>query len=103
MAGEWPASQGVHGGAARMGSYEPGAGCALAPAGRRQTPHRALREHLEPHHRPLQLGRKLVTTQQMPSSLEIAQACQLRPVADIASELGLLDEEFEPYGRYKGK
>jgi formyltetrahydrofolate synthetase len=44
-----------------------------------------------------------VTTQQMPSSLEIAQACQLRPVAEIAAELGLLDDEFEPYGRYKGK
>jgi formate--tetrahydrofolate ligase len=39
----------------------------------------------------------------MPSSLEIAQACQLRPVADIAAELGLLEDEFEPYGRYKGK
>src|SRR5689334_2181376 len=39
----------------------------------------------------------------MPSSLEIAQACQLRPVVDIASELGLLADELEPYGRFKGK
>jgi formate--tetrahydrofolate ligase len=44
-----------------------------------------------------------VTTQQMPSSLEIAQACELRPVVDIASELGLLPDELEPYGRFKGK
>src|SRR4051794_5073687 len=39
----------------------------------------------------------------MPSSLEIAQACELRPVVDIASELGLLPDELEPYGRFKGK
>src|SRR3954447_18122962 len=39
----------------------------------------------------------------MPSSLEIAQACELRPVVDIASELGLLPDELGPYGRFKGK
>src|SRR5689334_17275131 len=39
----------------------------------------------------------------MPSSLEIAQACALRPVAEIAAEIGLLEDELEPYGRYKGK
>jgi formyltetrahydrofolate synthetase len=44
-----------------------------------------------------------VTTQQMPSSLEIAQACELRPVVDIASEVGLLPDELDPYGRFKGK
>ena len=39
----------------------------------------------------------------MPSSLEIAQAATLRPIADIAAELGLEDEEVELYGRYKAK
>ena len=39
----------------------------------------------------------------MPSSLEIAQAAKLRPVADIAERLGLLPEEIDLYGRYKAK
>src|SRR6187455_1354411 len=39
----------------------------------------------------------------MPSSLEIAQAASLRPIGDVADELGLLDDEVEPYGRYKAK
>jgi formate--tetrahydrofolate ligase len=39
----------------------------------------------------------------MPSSLEIAQEATLRPIAEIAEELGLTDEEFDPYGRYKAK
>ena len=40
---------------------------------------------------------------QMPSSLEIAQEARLRPVAEIAEELGLEEDEFDPYGRYKAK
>ena len=39
----------------------------------------------------------------MPSSLQIAQDAALRPITDIASELGLLPDEIEPYGRYKAK
>jgi formate--tetrahydrofolate ligase len=39
----------------------------------------------------------------MPSSLEIAQSARLHPIADVASELGLLPEEIEPYGRHKAK
>jgi formate--tetrahydrofolate ligase len=39
----------------------------------------------------------------MPSSLEIAQQANLRPIADVASAAGLLPEEIEPYGRYKAK
>jgi len=39
----------------------------------------------------------------MPSSLRIAQEAQLRPITEIASAAGLLDEEVEPYGRYKAK
>src|SRR4051812_39482446 len=40
---------------------------------------------------------------QMPSSLEIAQEAQLRPIAEIAEAAGLLADEIEPYGRYKAK
>ena len=39
----------------------------------------------------------------MPSSLEIAQAATLRPILDVADELGLEHDEVEPYGRYKAK
>jgi formate--tetrahydrofolate ligase len=39
----------------------------------------------------------------MPSSLEIAQRATLRPVAAIADELGLAEDELEPYGRFKAK
>src|SRR6188768_1852410 len=39
----------------------------------------------------------------MPSSLEIAQGATLRPIGDIADELGLEHDEVEPYGRYKAK
>jgi formyltetrahydrofolate synthetase len=40
---------------------------------------------------------------EMPSSLEIAQGATLRPILDVAADAGLLPEEIEPYGRYKGK
>jgi formate--tetrahydrofolate ligase len=39
----------------------------------------------------------------MPSSLEIAQSARLRPVAQIAEELGLQQDEIELYGPYKAK
>lgn len=39
----------------------------------------------------------------MLSDIEIAQQAQPKPIAQIASELGIQDEEFEPYGRYKAK
>ena len=44
-----------------------------------------------------------MTTQPMPSSLRIAQEAPLRPITEIAAAAGLLDEEVEPYGRYKAK
>jgi formate--tetrahydrofolate ligase len=44
-----------------------------------------------------------VTAQQMPSSLEIAQSAVLRPIDDVAAELGLLPEEVDLYGRFKAK
>src|ERR1700679_2476610 len=39
----------------------------------------------------------------MKSSLEIAQGAELRPITEIAEEIGLSPQEFHPYGRYKGK
>src|SRR5256885_3561246 len=39
----------------------------------------------------------------MPSSLEIAQEAQLRPISEVAEAAGLLPDEIEPYGRYKAK
>jgi formate--tetrahydrofolate ligase len=39
----------------------------------------------------------------MPSSLEIAQQAQLRPIADIAAGAGLEPDEVDLYGKYKAK
>ncbi len=44
-----------------------------------------------------------MTTRQMPSSLEIAQSAVLRPVDELAADLGLLPEEVDLYGRFKAK
>ena len=44
-----------------------------------------------------------MTTQPMPSSLEIAQSAVLRPVDELAADLGLLPEEVDLYGRFKAK
>jgi formate--tetrahydrofolate ligase len=44
-----------------------------------------------------------VTAQEMPSSLEIAQSAALRPIDELATELGLLPEEVDLYGRFKAK
>ncbi|HEU5319347.1 MAG TPA: formate--tetrahydrofolate ligase, partial [Methylomirabilota bacterium] len=38
-----------------------------------------------------------------PTDIEIAQAARLRPIADVAGELGLEDDEVELYGRFKAK
>ena len=35
--------------------------------------------------------------------LEIAQDATLRPILEVAADVGLLTEEVEPYGRYKAK
>jgi formate--tetrahydrofolate ligase len=39
----------------------------------------------------------------MKSDLEIAQEATLNPIADIAADLGLLEDEVELYGKYKAK
>ena len=44
-----------------------------------------------------------MTTMTMKSSLEIAQEATLRPVMDIAKEIGLEEDEVDLYGRYKAK
>ena len=44
-----------------------------------------------------------MATTKMPSSLEIAQQATLRPIAELAEEIGLEDDEVELYGRYKAK
>ena len=38
-----------------------------------------------------------------PSDLEIARSVTPRPIVDVAHELGLRDDEIEPYGRTKAK
>jgi formate--tetrahydrofolate ligase len=42
-----------------------------------------------------------VTT--VPSDIAIAQAAKLRPIAEVAAEVGLGPEDILPYGRYKAK
>jgi formyltetrahydrofolate synthetase len=44
-----------------------------------------------------------MATTKMPSSLEIAQQATLRPIAELAAEIGLEDDEVDLYGRYKAK
>jgi formate--tetrahydrofolate ligase len=40
---------------------------------------------------------------QMPSSLEIAQDAELRPITEIAESAGLEPDEYDLYGKYKAK
>ena len=39
----------------------------------------------------------------MLSDIEIAQQAKLLPITEIAKNLGIKEEELEPYGRYKAK
>jgi formate--tetrahydrofolate ligase len=50
---------------------------------------------------PLAVGAASVTT--VPSDIAIAQAAKMRPIQDVAAELGLGPEDILPYGRYKAK
>jgi len=45
----------------------------------------------------------VTTAVKVPTDIAIAQAAKLRPIAEIAAELGLSDDEIELYGRYKAK
>ncbi|MBI2954909.1 MAG: formate--tetrahydrofolate ligase [Chloroflexi bacterium] len=39
----------------------------------------------------------------MPSDLDIAQSAKMKPIAEIAASVGLLEDEIEFYGKYKAK
>ncbi|PIW66471.1 MAG: formate--tetrahydrofolate ligase, partial [Candidatus Omnitrophica bacterium CG12_big_fil_rev_8_21_14_0_65_43_15] len=39
----------------------------------------------------------------MKSDIEIAQAAKLRPITEIAKEIGINEDELELYGKYKAK
>ena len=39
----------------------------------------------------------------MMTDIEIAQQTKLKPIAQVAQDLGVLPEELEPYGRFKAK
>ena len=39
----------------------------------------------------------------MPSDIEIARSAKLKPITQIAGELGIEEEELELYGKYKAK
>ena len=45
----------------------------------------------------------MTTAVKVPTDIEIAQAARLRPIADVAQELGLAEDEVEFYGRRKAK
>ncbi len=46
---------------------------------------------------------KLVLRDPVPSDIEIAQEAKLKPVLQVAEEVGLLSEDLELYGKYKAK
>ena len=52
-------------------------------------------------HLPRAESQRPVTT--VPSDIAIAQAAKLRPIAEVAGEIGLGPDEILPYGRYKAK
>ncbi|MDR1740850.1 MAG: formate--tetrahydrofolate ligase [Synergistaceae bacterium] len=39
----------------------------------------------------------------VPSDIEIAQAAKMRPISDVAADLGLSADDIEAYGKYKAK
>ena len=39
----------------------------------------------------------------MLTDIEIAQQANMLPITDIAAQLGIEEEDIEPYGRYKAK
>ena len=46
---------------------------------------------------------KLILRDPVPSDIEIAQEARLKPIIQVAEEVGLLSEELELYGKYKAK
>jgi formate--tetrahydrofolate ligase len=52
------------------------------------------------HHSGLTAGDDVAT---VPSDIEIAQGAKLRPITDVAAELGLDADDLDLYGKYKAK
>ena len=46
---------------------------------------------------------KLEKRKPVPPDIVIAQEAKLKPIAQVAEELGLLEDEYEPYGKYIAK
>ena len=46
---------------------------------------------------------KLKLVRPVPSDIEIAQASDIKPITQIAAELGIREDELELYGPYKAK
>jgi len=46
---------------------------------------------------------KLVRKSPVPSDIDIAQAATLKPITQVAEELGLLPDEYDPYGKFIAK
>ncbi len=44
-----------------------------------------------------------MTKREVKSDIEIAQETEMKPIQDIADQLGLSEQDWEPYGRYKAK
>lgn len=42
-------------------------------------------------------------TDQPPTNLSVAQSARLRPIGEIAEGLGLGEDDFDSYGKFKGK
>jgi formate--tetrahydrofolate ligase len=49
------------------------------------------------------VGEETMVTRIVKTDIEIAQEAKLAPIEDIAAQLGLSVEDWEPYGRHKGK
>jgi formate--tetrahydrofolate ligase len=39
----------------------------------------------------------------MKTDIQIARECELKPIGEIAAQLGISPEDIEPYGRYMAK
>jgi formate--tetrahydrofolate ligase len=39
----------------------------------------------------------------VPSDIEIAQAARMRPIIDVAQQVGLSEDDLDLYGKYKAK
>ena len=39
----------------------------------------------------------------MPSDIEIAQACEMEPIVEVAAQAGIDEKYLEPYGKYMAK